>query len=129
MLCLAWRMLGPERAVVVTDGLAMAGQPGRSGDFAGGPVAVEGRLARRPDGTIVGSVATMDEHFRNAVRWFGGVSSAFAACSRNPARVAGAAARKGALTPGMDADVVLVREDTLEIAATVCRGVVAHRPG
>lgn len=122
VLRLAYGLLGPARTVVVTDNLHIAGTSDAGGTFGGQRVEVSGAKAVRSDGTIVGSVATMDQHFRNAIEFLGiDVPTAFRLCSSNPARVAGAAERKGAIIPGMDADLVLL-DDGLRVVATVCRG-------
>jgi N-acetylglucosamine-6-phosphate deacetylase len=124
-LLMAYRMLGPQRAVVVTDNLHLAGVPAETGRFAGEEVTVSGGKAARADGTIVGSVETMDQHFRNTMRFLGiSISTAFRLCSTNPARVAGASNRKGQVERGMDADLVLLDGD-LRVQMTICRGDVA----
>lgn len=126
VLRVAYRVLGPNRIVTVTDNLNLAGTGEAGGRFAGMDVEVSGPAATRADGTIVGSIATMDQHFRNVVRFLGiDVATAFRLCATNPARVAGAGKRKGLLERGYDADLVLLDAD-LAVAATVCRGEVAH---
>jgi N-acetylglucosamine-6-phosphate deacetylase len=121
-LLLAYRALGPQRTVIVTDNLHLAGMGAESGRFAGEDVTVSGGKAAKADGTIVGSVETMDQHFRNAMRFLGvSVVTAFRLCSTNPARIAGAANRKGQIERGMDADLVLLDGD-LQVRKTVCRG-------
>lgn len=125
MLRLAYGLLGPERAIVVTDNLPLAGTGEVSGRFAGGGIAVRGAAAVRPDGTIAGSVATMGEHFRNAMRFMEiDVVTAAKLCSANPARLAGVAGRKGRIEPGFDADLVLVDPGD-RVVVTICRGRVA----
>jgi N-acetylglucosamine-6-phosphate deacetylase len=125
-LRLAYRMLGPERTVIVTDNLSLAGADRDEGRFGADPVTVSGNTAVRADGTIVGSVATMDQHFRNAIAFLGvDLATAFRLCSSNPARVVGAADRKGAIAAGLDADIVLLDAEN-RVAATVCRGEVAY---
>lgn len=127
MLWLAYSVLGPARTVVVTDNLEIAGTGGGAGAFGGRSVSVQGNAAVRDDGTIVGSVATMDQHFQNVVAFLGAdVGTAFRLCATNAAGVAGVAGRKGALEPGMDADVVVLDEE-LRVVTTVCRGEVAFR--
>lgn len=127
VLRLAYQVLGADRTVVVTDNLHIAGTGSSHGKFGASEVSASGGAAVRADGTIVGSVTTFDQHFRNAYRFLGfDLPSAFQVCSANPARVAGAAARKGRLEPGMDADIVLLDAD-LRVAATVCRGRVVYR--
>jgi N-acetylglucosamine-6-phosphate deacetylase len=56
---LALRLLGPTRAVLVTDAVAAAGAP-RSYHLGGRTVIPEGEAGRLPDGTLAGSVLTMD---------------------------------------------------------------------
>jgi len=125
-LMMAYRILGPHRAVVVTDNLHLAGLGTESGRFAGEEVTVSGGKAAKADGTIVGSVETMDQHFRNTMRFLGiNISTAFRLCSTNPARVAGAASRKGQLDRGMDADLVFLDGD-LNVKLTLCRGEIAY---
>ena len=121
-LLLAYRALGPHRTVIVTDNLHLAGMGAEGGRFAGEDITVSGGKAAKADGTIVGSVETMDQHFRNAMRFLGvSVVTAFRLCSTNPARVAGAANRKGQIERGMDADLVMLDGD-LHVRGTVCRG-------
>lgn len=125
VLRLAYRVLGPTRTVVVTDNLHIAGTAEAGGTFGRQEITVSGATAVRADGTIVGSVATMDQHFRNAIEFLGiDVATAFQLCSTNPARVAGAGHRKGSIDRGMDGDVVLLGQD-LRVLATICRGEIA----
>jgi N-acetylglucosamine-6-phosphate deacetylase len=127
LLRLAYRTLGPSRTVVVTDNLHIAGTDIESGEFGGENISVSGRKAVRTDGTIVGSVATMDEHFRNTIAFLGiDLPTAFRLCATNPARVAQAHDRKGAIERGMDADIVLL-DAGMNVAVTICRGDIAYR--
>jgi N-acetylglucosamine-6-phosphate deacetylase len=127
VLAMAYRILGPTRTVVVTDNLHLAGLDAQSGRFAGEEVTVSGAKAAKADGTIVGSVATMDQHFRNTIDFLGvDIFTAFRLCSTNPARIAGASARKGQIERGFDADLVLLDPD-LQVRATIARGEVAYR--
>lgn len=116
---MAYGLLGPARTVVVTDNLQLAGTPASSGSFGRREVTVSGAAAVRDDGTLVGSVATMDQHFRNVLAFLGvDITTAFRLCSENPARVAGVADRKGRLEPGMDADIVLLDRSYHVLAAS-----------
>ena len=126
MLRLAWRLLGPQRMVAVTDNMYLAGTEQRHAEFLGGRVDVSGDAAIRADGTIVGSTMPMDGHFQTLVERVGlSLPEAFAICSTNPAAVAGAADRKGAIAPGFDADLVLL-DASLSPAMTLCRGKIAY---
>jgi N-acetylglucosamine-6-phosphate deacetylase len=125
-LLMAYRILGPHRTVVVTDNLHLAGMQAESGRFAGEEVTVSGGKAAKADGTIVGSVETMDQHFRNTMRFLGiSLSTAFRLCATNPARVASASNRQGQVERGMDADLVVIDGD-LQVQMTICRGEIAY---
>jgi len=127
LLRLAYGALGPARTVVVTDNLHIAGTDLTGGEFGGQTISVSGAKAERADGTIVGSVATMDQHFRNVIDFLKvDLPTAFRLCATNPARVAGAQRRKGAIDRGMDADIVMLDGD-MQIAATICRGEIAFQ--
>jgi N-acetylglucosamine-6-phosphate deacetylase len=114
--------LGAARVIVVTDALPVAGDPKNDFTFGGQPAHVEGGVARLADGTITGSVLTMDQALRNVCA-FGAVSlpAAVGMLTRNPARAAGVTGRKGLLQPGYDADL-LIFDAEQRLQATICRG-------
>jgi N-acetylglucosamine-6-phosphate deacetylase len=116
------RALGPERTVVVTDALCGAGMAELSFEFAGLQATVIDGAARLPDGTITGSVLTMEQALRNVLTMLD-VSLVEAAqmLSWNPAQVAGVAKRKGRLLAGYDADL-LIFDRSLSLQAALCRG-------
>lgn len=119
------RALGPQRAIVVTDALACAGLPDAEFEFNGQPARVIDGVARLADGTITGSVLTMDQALRNIVQIVGvPLREAIGMLTLNPATSAGVADRKGRLAPGYDADLVIL-DDDLQLQATICRGKLA----
>jgi N-acetylglucosamine-6-phosphate deacetylase len=123
---MAFGLLGPGRTVIVTDNLHIAGTGRTDGRFGGRAVEVSGAKAVRDDGTIVGSVATMDQHVRNMLAFTGtSLVNIARMASANPARVAGSSGRKGELVVGKDADIVLLDEQH-DVVATVCRGAVVY---
>lgn len=126
MVEVLFKLLGVERAVVITDALAGAGNGDDAFEFAGQPAHVAGGAARLADGTLTGSVLTMDQALRNVLALPGvSLPAASAMLSRNPARAAGANARKGLLAPGYDADLVLLDAD-LRLCATYCAGTLVY---
>ncbi len=96
MIRLAWKLLGPERFSMVTDCMAALGMgPGRHllGDF---EVIVDGTSARLSDGTLAGSILSLDEGVRNLVRETGcGLEDALATVTTTPARLLGMAHERG----------------------------------
>jgi N-acetylglucosamine-6-phosphate deacetylase len=120
------RALGPERAIVVTDALACAGMPDAVFAFGGQSAHIVDGVARLEDGTITGSVLTMDQALRNIVQHVHiPLHHAVRMLTYNPACSAGVAERKGRLQPGYDADLLFLNED-LQLQATICRGQVAY---
>jgi N-acetylglucosamine-6-phosphate deacetylase len=108
----AIRTKGEDGIVAITDGTAGAGLPVGSRTHLGGrPIVVTERTAELDDGTVAGSVLTMDGAFRTLVR-LAGVSVVGAArlCASNPARQLGLS-HTGRIAVGLTADLtVLDRE-------------------
>ncbi len=75
------------------------------------------------ENTLAGSVLTMDAAVRNMVTGANcSVALALEAASTTPAKVLQIYPRKGSLSYGADADLVLFREHDLSVAATVVGG-------
>jgi N-acetylglucosamine-6-phosphate deacetylase len=120
------KTLGADRTVVITDAQAGAGKEGATFEFAGQPAHVERGAARLTDGTITGSVLTMDQALRNTLRMMPvSLSEAVGMLTLNPARSIHVDDRKGRLHPGYDADLLLFSPD-LTLQATWCRGKLAY---
>jgi N-acetylglucosamine-6-phosphate deacetylase len=98
-LAVAFRAKPTDRIVLVTDAVATAGLD-----------VVDG-APRLPDGTIAGSVLTMDQAVRNLVGTVGiDLVDTVRAAATNPADVLGALDR-GRLAVGARADLVLLDDD------------------
>jgi N-acetylglucosamine-6-phosphate deacetylase len=111
---------GEERAVLITDAISAAGMPEGHYQLGGMDVEVkDGRVTR--DGSLAGSVLTLDRAVRNVIE-FGGwnLQQAVRLATKNPA-AAVAAKRKGILEPGADADLVVLTEGG-DVRASVVRG-------
>ncbi len=113
---------GSESTVLVTDGIELAGATAGSFQLTGETVKVHAGKALTPEGTLAGSVATMDACVRNAVKLGGStLLEAVRMASLNPARAAGFAGSRGRLAPGYRADIVVLDSD-LQVAATWAGG-------
>ena len=109
---LALRTKGRDGAALITDAFSATGLP--EGEHTLGPhrVFVKGPVAALEDGTLAGSILTMDRAVGNAMAFAEvGLIDAVRMASLVPARVAGCAERKGSLEPGKDADVTLLDPD------------------
>jgi N-acetylglucosamine-6-phosphate deacetylase len=119
------KLLGPERLIVITDALAGAGLNDATFEFAGQTARVVRGAARLADGTITGSVLTMDQALRNMLQMTGvTLQQAVGMLALNPARSLHLDDRKGRLQVGYDADVLLF-DQKLSLQAAICRGKVA----
>ena len=126
MAALVGRMFGPERLIVITDAQPGAGREDGAFEFAGQPLHIERGAARLADGAIAGSILTMDQALRTALRMLGvSLSEAVGMLTLNPARAIHLDDRKGRLRPGYDADLLLFSPD-LTLQATFCRGQLAY---
>ncbi len=119
---LVWEMVGNGRLNLVTDAMAALGMPSgvyRLGDFS---VTVADGRAHLPDGTLAGSVVSLDGALRHLIAFTGcTLAEALPTVTGVPARLLGLAGRKGAITPGADADLVLLTPD-LRVALTIVGG-------
>ena len=119
-------MLGPERTIVITDALAGAGLSDTTFEFAGQPAQVICGAARLADGTLTGSVLTMNQALHNMLEMTSvSLPEAVGMLTLNPAAAAHVSDRKGRLHSGYDADL-LIFDNTLALQATICCGKVAY---
>jgi len=99
----------PSRILAITDATAAAGLPIGSRAMLGGqPITAGARTAQLSDGTIAGSVLTMDRAFQTLVAQVGlSVVDAATICSTSPARELGLLGH-GMLMPDAVADLVVL---------------------
>ncbi len=115
-----------NQVVLVTDSIAGTGYPPGIVEIQGRKIRFTERDARLPDGTLAGSVLTMDQALRNLVEITGKpVEELYAYSSQNAARVLGLEKRKGTIRQGMDADLVLL-DDHLNVKMTIIDGKIVH---
>lgn len=121
MVRLAIRAKGIDRIVVVSDMMTATGLGEGIYGLAGQPVHVDKTSARLDDGTLAGSILTMDAAMRNLVDW-ADVSAAEALymATAVPARVMGDRTR-GEIAPGKRADLTLWSDD-LTVVETLVEG-------
>jgi len=116
------RCKGVQRVIAISDSIAAAGMPDGKYEFEGLDVTVANGSARLNDGTLAGSISTLEKGLINLVH-FGGISlaDAFRIASHNPAIELGLSDRKGNLKSGMDADIICV-DKNLVLQWTMARG-------
>jgi N-acetylglucosamine-6-phosphate deacetylase len=116
VLALVLRLKGPAAAALTTDAVSLAGcaegqEPGRVFPLGAQRVMLREGRAVTAEGTLAGSLLTMDVALKRVVE-FGAASLRDAArmASETPARLLGLTDR-GRIVPGALADLVILEED------------------
>jgi N-acetylglucosamine-6-phosphate deacetylase len=122
LMQVAIRAKGVEGIMAITDGTAGSGLPVGSRTTLGGrPIVVTSRSAELDDGTLAGSVLTMDAAFRTLVNEVGlTVVEAARLCATTPARQLGLT-ETGRIEAGAAADLVVL-DRQLQVAQTYLAG-------
>jgi N-acetylglucosamine-6-phosphate deacetylase len=117
---------GPNRIMAITDGTAASGLPaGAQAGLGGQPITVGESAAFLADGTLAGSVMTMDRMLRMLVGKIGvPLGTAVTMCSTSPAHELGLAGL-GEVTVGAVADLVVL-DSRLSVVETYVGGRVVY---
>jgi N-acetylglucosamine-6-phosphate deacetylase len=112
VVALAFRALGPDRLYLVTDAIAATGMEPGEYPLATRRVYLEEGVPKLEDGTLAGSILTMDDVLRNVLAFTGcTVPEAIRMATATPASLVGVGGRKGRLASGYDADVTVLRQE------------------
>jgi N-acetylglucosamine-6-phosphate deacetylase len=123
---LALRAKGPDRVAIVSDMMSATGLGPGAYELGGQTVVVVESSARLHDGTLAGSVLTMDQAMRNLVNWADVTAgTALHMATRVPADLLGDSSR-GRIVAGVRADLTLWSSD-LQVTTTIVNGVVAWK--
>ena len=119
---------GPDRVALITDAVRVAGMPeGVYEKDDDRVVEVKDNAVRLPDGTLSGSVLTMNRGLRNYINATGlPLHTAWRAASLNAARAIGLDDKKGSIHAGKDADLTLI-DDNFSPRLTIAEGRVVYR--
>lgn len=112
---------GPERVVLISDGISATGMPDGKYMLGGIEVMVSNGVCRNAAGNLAGSTLTLDRALRNVVNLGIPLPAAVRMLTLNPASVLGIEFKKGALRTGADADILLL-DDRLQIRQVWTRG-------
>ena len=118
-----------DRLILITDCMRAGGMPDGDYTLGGQPCTLRGIECRLPDGTIAGSVLTMNRAVRN-YRDFARIPmyEAVRAASLNAAESIGIAKETGSLESGKRADIVLM-DDECNVLRTFAGGTERYRAG
>jgi len=112
----------PSGVILVTDAIRATGLP--AGDYMldGRSIHIQNGAVRLPDGTLAGSVLTMERALQNVCSATGrALAEVWIMSSLNAARAIGVSSHKGSLEVGKDADLVLL-DESFNVNLTVVKG-------
>jgi N-acetylglucosamine-6-phosphate deacetylase len=121
MVRLFFRTKAEDRIILVTDGMSATGMP--DGTYMLGDMVVEVRDGRcTSDGTLAGSVLTLDRGVQNLMEFTGAsLKTAVAAASRNPSQLMGIEDGWGALDVDRTANITVL-SPSAEVVQTFLAG-------
>ena len=122
MIALAYRCLGADRTVLITDSMEATGCPDGEYAIAGQPVVVKNGKALTLDGALAGSTLDLWDGVKNLMRFTGvSLADAVRCATCNPARMVGLESLVGSIAEGKRADLIMV-DDTLTLRGVVANG-------
>ena len=112
----------PSGVILVTDAIRAAGLPDGEYMLDKRSIQIQNGAVRLPDGTLAGSVLTMEHALQNVCSATGrSLAEMWITSSLNAARAIGISACKGSLEVGKDADLVLL-DESFHVHLTVTQG-------
>jgi N-acetylglucosamine-6-phosphate deacetylase len=124
---LAYREVGPERFVTITDGMQAMGLPDGRYVYNGIEYESKDGAARYHNGTLIGTALGLNQMLARLVRFTGcAASTAIKTVTENAARILGLEQTKGSISTGKDADLVILNDDFSVYATIVAGRLVYH---
>jgi N-acetylglucosamine-6-phosphate deacetylase len=119
--------IGKSRGILITDSTDVAGLgDGVFNRWEGTEVRIADGQSRASSGSLAGSILRMDQGVKNLVEKVGlPVEEALMMATENPAKSIGVFDRKGSISPGKDADIVVLNKD-LSIEFTMIKGQIVY---
>jgi N-acetylglucosamine-6-phosphate deacetylase len=127
MINLAYQSTGPDRTILITDSMRAKGLGVGTYTLGGQKVIVENEKAYLEDGTLAGSILSMNEAVKNMLKFTNcSIADIVKMTSVNAAKELNIFDRKGSLSKGKDADITVLTDD-FNVYMTFCRGKMAYQ--
>ncbi|MBU3155457.1 N-acetylglucosamine-6-phosphate deacetylase [Clostridium estertheticum] len=115
-----------DRMVLITDSMRAGCIKGGVSELGGQKVMVENGAARLEDGTLAGSVLTLNKAVLNILRNSNlEIYDVVAMATINPAKVINMDNKIGSLRPGYDADIAIFNDD-IDVSFTIVNGKIVY---
>lgn len=129
MIQIALKQKSADQLLIITDSMRAKCLKNGTYDLGGQKVSVQNDTATLTDGTLAGSVLKMNQAFKNMLTYTNcSIKQGVQMASENPAKQLNVFDRKGSITVGKDADLVVLDEN-LDVSSTFCRGNLAFKRG
>ncbi len=123
---LAYKQLSDDRMILITDSMRAKWLENGKYDLGGQLVTVTDGKALLEEDTLAGSVLKMIDAFKNIQLYTGcSIISAIKMTSENPAKQLNMFDRKGSISTGKDADLVIL-DEKMDVFMTICKGKIAY---
>ncbi|OOE14014.1 N-acetylglucosamine-6-phosphate deacetylase [Fictibacillus arsenicus] len=127
MTNLAYHSTGPDRTVLITDSMRAKGLGEGTYTLGGQQVTVKNGRAYLADGTLAGSILSMNDAVKNMMKFTNcSIADIVKITSVNAAKELNIYDKKGSLSKGKDADITVLTDD-YDVFMTFCRGELAYR--
>jgi N-acetylglucosamine-6-phosphate deacetylase len=121
------KVKGPDRIILITDAMRAACLKSGTFDLGGQTVNVDAQAVRLEDGTLAGSILTMNHGVKNFLENTDcDLHEIIHMASLNPAKLLGIENQKGSIGVGKDADIIIFNED-FEVLTTIVEGQLCFR--
>ncbi|WP_243292055.1 N-acetylglucosamine-6-phosphate deacetylase [Bacillus sp. FJAT-47783] len=127
MIHLAYQLKKKEGIILITDSMRAKCLKNGTYDLGGQQVTVKDDMAILENGTLAGSVLRMNDAVKNMMKYTNcSLEESIRMSSVNPAKQIGIYDRKGSITVGKDADIVILNDEN-DVHMTICQGSIAFQ--
>lgn len=128
MIQLAYRNKNSEKLILITDSMRAKCLKNGEYDLGGQLVSVKDGMAVLQNGALAGSVLKLNDAMKNMLNYCAGCNlvDVIKMTSTNPAKQLNISDRKGSISVGKDADLVVLNNE-YDVLMTFCRGVLSYQ--